>query len=436
MATESPKRPSPGSNVVIDQVTFLDDDGDPNTVNSPSLLTLPSRAHKSAFENMTVRAVKRMRVSGDSEDPEEQGWEIQASSHVGDWHASHQETVLNLDYFIGIQNKKTGTMQLVEVDRTFCMRPIAGRGRKEVDDDEEDQKSYAQQKKELLEKFGGGKQLRRYEQNQQNKITDEKIDDSTVVGITTPAKYMQERDRAAGIRIQLVPTTEHLAPPHNNAATVPEECYPLHGLASQFEINALHSEAMQMIELAEDPNPLENPGWLPLVWFILQEVLQNKQLDPNLRATRIQAAMYFHYLAILSSGPKTITEHIFADFMERMALEEHVLEHLLDRFAIRDARFRRKKSWVRRPEDEQNVQAYAVVLWVTANGFKDCRRLGLAATALGISLKLLLRHAERVGCKLKKVKDVKGPDAYSITLKAPLKFPEVRTRSGKPKRRA
>lgn len=424
--------------VVVDHVVFLDEEEDPNNVNSPSLITVSSASQAGAFSDMTVRPLKRARVA-DPDGVEEQGWELHATSGGRDWHAQDGGSVLNLDHFLGIRNKKTGTMQLVEIEKTFCLRPTIGRTVIEEDGEEADdeKKTYLERRKELLDMFGGGKSVKQFAKFERNRITEEKLDDNTVTGITSAAKRMKERDAAKGISQTSLPTTEGTAPPHDNDATKPEGCYPIAGLASREEIQALEAEALQMIELAEDPTPLENPGWNPAVWQLLKEVLSDKDSDVSVRSTKLQAAMYFHYLVVLATAPKVIHWRDRTELMEKMAVEEPILMSLLSRFFVQKQRASKKMlAWSRRPEDERKLYAYAAVMWVTAQGFKDCRYLGQAANALGLSLKLFLTYAQRVGCKPKKVKDMKGPDAYRVSLPAPLKFPVVGVRKGRPQRKA
>lgn len=426
---------SPSRNVTIREVYphHPAPEGEPPTVRNPNLITLPAGVDADVLNNMVLRPPKRRRA-----DPS--CIEMRATANGQEWRGQRGFHELNVDYFVGVVNKKTGDMDLYEVDGSYRLRPSRRSGLTESGDEEdeaEEERTYAEKRNDLLNEFGGKKSIQRAAKYQRDKITEDKVDEKTAFNINQAAKEMRARDAEKGISHTIVQTTEAMAPPHDNAATNVWDAYPLLGMLSPLEMSALEQEAAAMIELSDESGLHENPGWTPLVWDILRLVIGRKESNASIRNTRLQAAMHLHYLIVLAKGPISVLNKERRNFMESMAVDGAVLDKLLERYTTRKVRVADKRSCrIRTSDDATKIVIYGIVMWLTASGFKDCRRLGELADALSVSFKLLLKHAQGLGCRVLKSKDRYGPNAYSITLTVPLKFKAISQRQGRPEARA
>ncbi|CAN8061767.1 unnamed protein product [Agarophyton chilense] len=399
-------------------------DDEKSTLTYPSLISVSSDAQQHELDGISLRPMKRRRVI--SEDEVEISVDLFGTVKEKEMVASRGHQDLNFDYFVGVREKKTGKTKLLEVDSLYSLRPAARSDMKTINEqegeDEPKEMTYAEKRKEVMQSFGGKKSLQRLKKYERDRITEEKVEESMAETITKAANAMRERDTEQGITHEAQETTELLAPPHNKAATNPKDAYPLIGLLSAPEILALDQEATAMIDLAEDSSSLENPGWHPLVWDIMQNILSNDD-SKEVKVFRVQAIMHLHYLLALANTPNRITRDVQNTLIEQMAVDDEVLQCLLQRCtSATDRKHMRTKSKL----DANRITTYAVIMWITALGFKNCMRLGELSAALGINNTVLLRAATNLGCKIRKQKEQTGPDKFSITLKVPLTFPRLK----------
>lgn len=410
----------------------------------PGLVSFAEGMAPSSMDDLTMRLVKRRRANSHEEaDLNNVTPELIAQKAEFEWLARKNFTEMNHDYFIGVRNRKTDTIQLFEIDGMYSLRPFVRRkqiaGDEPTADPSEKERTYAEQKRELLETFGGKRSIKKVEKYEKDRITDDKLNENAHLQVNEAARAMMEKDATEGIHHLQRNTTESMAPPHDDNATTPEDAYPLEGLITPGELAALEQEVWSMTEsCSESTASLENPGWNPLVWDSLIQTAKNKGLPNSTQVRRMQAAMHLHYLIALSGCTKNIGSATQAKLMEEMAVDDGVLKCLLERFTVAN-QARTGKPTLRRKTKAGSARlvVYAIIMWITASGFKNCGRLNDLADALGVSIKLVLTYALQVGCKVKKKQESEGSQVdYRLSLKVPLTFPEIRRRQGRPQKRS
>ncbi|PXF44670.1 DNA-directed RNA polymerase I subunit RPA49 [Gracilariopsis chorda] len=415
--------------VHISEVTpFIEDEW---AVSYPNILATAGGTGHAALDGISLRAVKRRRVVSEGE--VQVSIDMLVKSGEREMVASRGHHELNYDYYVGVRNKNTGDTKLVEVDGLYCLRPSVRSGidfsrfdeADEKDEKDDRKKTYVERRNELLKAFGGKKSLSRVTRWERNRITEEKVSDRMADKINESAKAMRERDAEQGISHDADETTEPMAPPHNNAATDPKDAYPLMGLLSAPELLALDQEAAAMIELSEDPTTLENPGWDTLVWDVMLNILSKEGDAKETKMLRLQAIMHLHYLIVLANAPAKITRAVRNTLIEKMAVDDEVLECLLERYTTADER-----AWMRSrsKSDSARILGYAILMWLTALGFKNCQRLGELSAAFQVNTSTLVKIAANLGCKVKKPKAKADTNMYSISLRMPLTFPRLKKR--------
>lgn len=417
------------------------DDDEERVISHPSLLSLGDSVDAENLDAMSLRVVRR-KVQGQAVDNDGE-LEMIANVAKREWHAQRGYNEMNLDYFIGVRNRKTDVLQLFQIDSMFSLRPFAYRKRNiddEIDATEgEERQTYREQRAELLQTFGGRRSQLRMERYQRDRITDEKVDEKAQEQLNVAARDMITKDAREGIHYFQKATTEQMAPPHDNNATSPEGAYPLEGLMSSIELSALAQEAQSMIEVcADDTTLVENPGWHPLVWNVLIRLATENSQSSSVRLRRMQAAMHLHYLIELSKCPTRIRRRERVELMQRMAVDEGILDCLLSRFTVADSKYA-AKARLKSQASELRITVYGILMWLTTNDFTNCGRLGELSKALRVSLSLILSHAAQLGCKVKRKQGPgakNDPGGYRLSLPVPLKFPEIRRRLGRPAKRS
>lgn len=403
-------------------------------VSHPSLISFTQSMRPETIDGTKVRLVHR-----EGEPKDEGDYEMVAENGGSEWRARKGYNEMNLDYFIGIRNKKTNTLSLIAIDGMYSLRPYVCRRRPDdetTNDSEEKQRTYAEQRADLLETFGGRKSQKRVEKYMRDRITEDNVDDKTQIHINVAAKEMLEKDTMEGILHHSKQTTESMAPPHDNDAASPELAYPLEGLISHGELSALEQEARAMIQMCADgTGNFDNPGWHPLVWKALLRITDDKELTQAPRIRQMQAAMHLHYLIVLANASHVIKREGQLELMELMAVDEGVLKCILSRFTVNEPK---QGKHVRRKTAADIVRTvvYGIVMWLTACGFSNCGELRELSAALGVSAKLLVKHAMQIGCKVRRLPKQKDAGDYLLSLKVPLTFPKVQKRQGRPARRS
>lgn len=419
------------------------DDAEEELVSHPSLVAFGTTADRHNIDSMRVSVVrKRTKVSVEKT---EEDLEMVAQMGNKEWRAHRGYNEMNHDYFIGIRNRRTDTVQLFQVGAMYSMQPFA-RLKRSIDDEvdaskEMPAKTSRERNEDLLQTFGSRRSKQRYERYAKDRITDDKVDEKAQEQLAVAAKQMMDKDADEGIHHLKVNTTEPMAPPHDNNATTPDAAYPLEGLMTAAELAALEQEAESVIEACSDgPASVENPGWHPLVWNTLIKLVADKTLPTTSRIRRMQAIMHLHYLIVLTTATNVIRREHWVDLMQNMAVDESILRHLLDRFTVVDAGKRARIDARHKSQScKFRIVVYGILMWLTANGFSNCANLVELSEALSVSCKLLLKHAVQLGCKVRRKQSTSegptDPNSFRLSLKVPLKFPEMRVKLGRPARR-
>lgn len=400
----------------------------------------------SQIPSISLSLKKRKRTSPHSQDDPDDDSSISrphlfGSSDAQTWHAAPGFNEMNTHHYIAVHNRRTGKTRLIQAPITYRLRRRTGPQHSDQiphpSDSEEEELTYIERRQQLLDAFGGRKAQLRSKRYQRDRITEDKVDDKTATQVTIAARSMLAKDKESGISHSAELTTEHSAPPHESNATAPHLAYPLLGLMTPVEFTAVEAEAQALLDGAEGPElNFENPGWRPLVWDLLKSIVAQTALSIEMRLLRVQAAMYLHYLIVLSNVEGIIGKRNRQDLLENMAVSEDVFDHILQRFTsptdrTKDQRVREKCSG-----DNSRIAMYAVLMWVTALGFANCSGLERLSVELGSSTKLLANYAITMACKVKKQKGSTGAEGYRVSLKVPLQFPMLRKKLGKPQKRA
>lgn len=442
---------SRGTQIEINDVVAIDPDEQSAAVSHPSIVSFRNGAVPANLNTVKFTMKKRRRVqdrdkkdNNADEDADEPHPELFAKGSTGRmWHAESGHNDVNCNYYIGVRNKKTRKIRLVQTNVIYNMRPyvsptVGAHLWEEIDrkdrntEENENDETYVEKRKKLLDAFGGKKSIQRVARYERNRVTDDKVDEKTVVQINEAAKEMLVKDAEIGIHHNTIETTEAAAPPHDSAATTPEEAYPLVGLISPRELHALRDLADVLLQGQEDhATASENPGWHPVVWKVLRSIIIVGDTPSEERIYRMQCAMHLHYLIMLATKKRKITRNNHQSFMDDMAVDQPILQLLLHRFTTKETDSRADVR-VKTAEDSARITKHAILMWMFALGFSNCGMLDELAESLELQTKVLLHHANNLGCKVRKQKETKGPQAYRITLKAPLVFPPIRKRKGRP----
>lgn len=297
------ERPAKKTKVVIDEFISLNPKLNPqlppNAVTSfPCLASFRGSTAPKKVEKMKLSLKKRRNIESTENESENQDQEveqdrttelfadgIQSGGRL--WHGQPGFHEMYSDYLIGIRNKRTGKMKVIQVGALYSMRPYIAHqtghhnnnsddengnnntlnnssGDEDDDDDDVQVKSaeeirqlkYREKRMELLSAFGGRKSINTMNRNEKNAITDAKVEEQTGKSIDEAAKQMLEKDTKQGIHHikNSGETTESSAPPHDSLATKPHEAYPLIGLLSPHEFVALEDSVTLFIDSMQDSN--------------------------------------------------------------------------------------------------------------------------------------------------------------------------------------
>lgn len=423
----------------VESVDELDDNDEQKRVLShPSLVSFAKGSLPSAIESVQLRLLRKRPVpDGDGGTAFYEGEELHGFADGRKWKGTRGFNDMSSDYFFGICNRKTGNIRLVEADGQYCLRPsipkTVGIGNvARTDENDNTERTYAEQKGDLLRTFGAERSMKRQAKYQKNRIVDETIGASLEGQVDAAAEAMRTKDVTDGI-LRDEDTTRSIAPPHNLAATTPEDAYPLEGLTSPAELRALATEASSLIAaVGSDPQSVENPGWHDVVWEIIFATAQDTSIDTHIKRRRIQAGMYLHYVLVLANAPRQITSAKREELMHKMGVEDAVLDCLLVRFSDRDGGLKTAvgSRFISTAQSDQLV-FYGIVLWLTATGFSTSGGIPQLARAFNTTISLFLRFATRIGCKVRRAKDKPDPESYRIVLQTPLVFPQLRKRRAK-----
>lgn len=403
--------------------------------------------------------------------------EIQAQREDGcEWRGSKTFHDIDNTFCIGICNKKTGTMKLIEVGAMYILRPHIIENRnvpekteknvdmsdsddeieeegsdaenkeKDGDDsktdvDERHRKMYMKKRIELLTAFGGKKSLSAMKKYQRDAITDKKVGDNTITQINEAVKQMKSDDLQKGIDINADETTEAAAPPHNKNAMIPSEVYPIEGLITPRELAVLFESVDLLLDSAMMPNEgdgekftvgnvaeMENPGWHPLVWRLLTRQLSSMDEMNDDFKKRMCCAMHLHYLITMARCKIILKSFDVQQLGEDMGVPEYVLEILTDRFFDTQKEFGSQEVKVKGTRSTHLLVQHAVIMWLYIYDFQPAGLLDLLAEALQVTPKALMVEAAGLGCKVRKVKGEQGMRAFRLTLPVPLKFPPIKTK--------
>ena len=429
----------------IENVISLPNTDTPSDVglSHPALVSISKDTDQSDTTGTKLRALKRKR--NDETLTTQLKLEASVNKRPWEWHPGHNE--LNYDYYIGIRNKRTNTLQLIQSHGLYRPRPslhfLKHKNNTEKTDEEansdvpEDSNKYAEQRKRLLESFGSKKTIQQLKKYERDRITDDKLDEKTTVNLNVATKRMIENDAEKGITHNDIETTESSAPPHDSTATRVADAYPLIGLMTPMELLSLEQEAKAALEEAAVCKDnagnlqMDNPGWHPLVWERLLNTIKDEDLNDEKKMKRMQAAMHLHYLTVLAKQGQTIRKENRMHMLEEMAVSEEVLHCIIERFTMESGG---SNLVFKTPTCVDKLLNYAIVMWITTCGYVGCESIGELAAAMRVTVKRLLVNAIGIGCKVKKASNQTGPEAYRISLRAPLVFPPVRRRKGRPQK--
>lgn len=349
------------------------------------------------------------------------------------------------DYLIAIVNRKEGSAKVLEVAREYRLTrkvisavPTGADGEKSADD-----RTHMEQRIDLLETFGGKRAQDRQAKIRRNAITDERVTSEVANQLNFAVEEHQQKDAAAGVNDS---TTSVLAPPHNASASRVEDAYPLVGLMPAVVFSFIRSVATSFIDLVRDPHDdpkMSNPGWHDLVWdLMIQATEAGKNCEVGSdgfeeMSHRVIAAIYLHYLLVLSGAGDNIGLKDYQALKDSMAVPDNVFDRLLAQFTEHISNNRNHMRF--RSERLKTQLLYiAVVLWLTANGFSVAANFEELASSLRISMAKLLIHIAHVGGKVKRIRagtNTSDEFAYRAFLTVPLTFPPIRRRAKGPKRR-
>lgn len=443
-----------GSTVTITEIASIDDKMSSEAKASfPSLISFRAGMVPTNMEQVSLTLKKQRRVKSDDSDSnpdnsESVSPELFVETNGGRvWRGEAGFHELFSQHFIGVRQKSTGKMRLIQISAMYNLRPDVSRQASgniwdEIDEEEDKNEQIDEAKpdsynkhRELLDAFGGRRSIFRHNRLQRNVISEAKVDEKIAVHIGQAAKEMVEKDAESGIHHNAIETTESSAPPHVTDARSPEDAYPLVGLLSPQELNTLDQNIAMFVDSAQGDASYVNPGWHPLVWDLLLSILGSGEELTEPRQTRMRCAMQLHYLITLKKCPQKITNSVRRQLVEDMAVPETVLLLLMNRFTARQLDYHRQDTRVKSPETSAFIIKHGVIMWLYAKGFSNCGDLHLLAEAFEIDLKTLLWQAMSVGCKVRKLKDSQGPEAYRLTLKVPLVFLPIRKKKGRPQKR-
>ncbi len=360
-------------------------------------------------------------------EPEEVTAEIDGLEYKG---LRNVDTV-DIDTFIVARNKKTGECHLVETEMLFTVYPSGctkqgdhasdvEESEKEEEEEEEPMSAY-DKRDEFLARFGTSKS-RNVFRNYRREI-EQKIDDQVANQYTVKASAMVAKQKAADtITPNADGTSRHLAPPHNIDAKTPAEAYPLEKLVSEQELEELGNLASSALsDLRESPAPT-NPGWNEFVFKLLLRNAYDVS-DETLRHRRAIACYYLHLIIYLIRVPGRITRGRLRQITEELKIHPNHVNILLDRFMEQDV----ETSEFVRTQQLNDLMIYTgAVLWLTIEGFQNCKGLAELAAALNITPKDMVLIVVRVGGKISKSKN-KSDDYnnYRARLTVPLTFPSI-----------
>lgn len=333
------------------------------------------------------------------------------------------------EYMIAVVDKVNGTAKIVETAGEFAFSQVvalkaSGTGNKVKS---EDTRTYRQKRGDLLGEFGGKRAKDRQAKMERNAITDERVSTKAAAQLEG---VIEAHQQVKAVKKSGPGTTSVFAPPYNAEATHVEDAYPLLGLMSTAEYTHLNGEAQSFVRDGHEPTA-GNPGWHDMCWRLMrqsQEATTKDEPDLEEQKRRVIAAMYLHYLiSIVNLQSRRIGVRERNELLEVMAVPEEILDALLCRFSEqREGKSDRVKS----ETSDGRLTYYAVVLWLTANGFEVTSGFEEVASALGIGKSQLFVHCKYVGCQVKRrtLGETESQDARGLRIRlgAPLVFPPLR----------
>jgi hypothetical protein len=344
------------------------------------------------------------------------------------------------EYMIAVVDKSSGTARIVEAAGEFCLsRSLAVAAPAPGDEhDAQDDRTYQERRGALLGEFGGKRAKDRQAKMDRNAITDARVSAKAADQLYDVIGAHQQTKASAKARSG---TTSVVAPPHNVAATLVEDAYPLMGLMGTTEYSFMVSEAEASLANAASAArtaPLSNPGWHGVCWGLMLESLSvGKDAEradageehTGERRRRVVAAMYLHYLIVVVKFSSTrVGGREREELKEQMAVPDDVLDCLLTRFT--EQREGQKAERYKSEQSQVRLIYYAVVLWLTASGFVVTSGYDDVARALGLTPTQLLVHCKHVGCQVKRASrreaEVPTSGPFRVRLTVPLSFPDLR----------
>lgn len=357
-----------------------------------------------------------------------------------EWRGAACETAMPADYFVAVYNKKRNSLQLIETTAQFSMRPklpLESRSYNDNDDEEADNsKSVAQQRDDLLQMFGSRKAKRRnnaYRREQNQEVSAEKATTVAEAAIDLLKKNedLEHRDADGDI------TSRPLAPPHNLEAENAADAYPLEHLMTPLEWEEISAKAEKAIAELDKIKSPTNPGWHPLPFMYLLNVVRAHDINAETRLKRVIACFYLQYLLAFIKGPRKISPSAMNRLHLKLDMSRDHYRCMIERFTTKQPG-EENVLLIRTLGLDDRAIYYTVVVWMTIEGFRQCGHLGELAQALKITPKELAQFAQRVGAKLQRSKSTSAGDysKFKVNLVVPLKFPEIAREKRKKRRKS
>ena len=412
----------------------------------PVLVDFRPKRKAEEFDEANVR-LKAAKTDGEGKfEPDEVFAQVDGLEYRGFRNVDNAD----IDTFIVARNKKTGECHLVETEMLFTVYPSVctkdsqqnssdkeemeeGEDKGEEGKPEKSTQSRMEMREQLMEHFGSSKS-KRVVQNIRRQM-EQKMSDKWITQYTEKAGAMVAQSKTESQNASSGDgTSRYLAPPHNIDAKTPEEAYPLEKLVSEQEFKELQMMASNALaDLRDSSSAPTNPGWHEFIFRMLLQVAHDKS-DEDLRLRRAMACYYLHFIVKLIRMPRRMTRSSQTKMAEELRMHENHVQVLLERFMEPELD---TLEFVRTRSLSDTLVYTGTVLWLTIEGFKNCKGLGEVAAALNVTPKEMTMIVVRLGGKISKRKSNSDElSDYRARLVVPLKFPVINvSRRRKSKRR-
>ncbi len=422
----------------VEDVHGLPDErlGSERVIQNPILVTFPRGTNPTGPEKANLKLFPDTQNRNDSNEGRTEV--LVCNANGSEWEGKTGSTQFPALYYAALRSKKTGKIRFIEIDSHFAMRPrLLQAPQLEEPEDESaantSNKNRYEKREDLLKTFGGSRARQRYNAFRRDEIRDGVVKKQYAEAVVEAAakqhaddkKNVEEEDE----------TTRRLAPPHNMEATSADLAYPLDGLMSPHEWNAIKKQADDLLlqyDREKQAKQKKPNGWHGITWKFLFQVLGDDNIDASTKHTRIMATLYLNILISLAKCRRRVARSDRKHLKKDLDIDEEHVSSLLERFTETmykpDGTIFQEKSVA----TGDKLCYFAIVVWLTIAGFVHCGNMGELAQALEVTSKNLAQCAVLVGGKLHKKKSQERDYAgFTVTLRVPLKFPPLNRRKTK-----